>query len=172
MSSSLDLSPTGDQFVTLRELEDRYIHEVLNATGQNKTHAARILGIHPTSLLRRLKKTPELVSAATCSLLQTARVTLQNAVVRPSAFGTASPNPFRTHSPFREAVCTPRARVKAEHDIVTTLSRTLTSQMLIGQTGRLVGSSSAPRHSSGYRTLSGAGKEALCRSYLSCLHSS
>jgi DNA-binding PucR family transcriptional regulator len=34
---------------------------VLNATGQNKTHAARILGIHPTSLLRRLKKTHELV---------------------------------------------------------------------------------------------------------------
>ena len=56
--SSFDVSPTGDQFVSLRELEDRYIHEVLNATGQNKTHAARILGIHPTSLLRRLKKTP------------------------------------------------------------------------------------------------------------------
>jgi DNA-binding NtrC family response regulator len=58
--SSIDLSPTGDQFVSLKELEDRYIHEVLNATGQNKTHAARILGIHPTSLLRRLKKTQEL----------------------------------------------------------------------------------------------------------------
>jgi two-component system, NtrC family, response regulator AtoC len=59
--SSFDVSPTGDQFVSLRELEDRYIHEVLNATGQNKTHAARILGIHPTSLLRRLKKTQEVV---------------------------------------------------------------------------------------------------------------
>ena len=59
--SSFDVSPTGDQFVSLRELEDRYIHEVLNATGQNKTHAARILGIHPTSLLRRLKKAHELV---------------------------------------------------------------------------------------------------------------
>jgi two-component system, NtrC family, response regulator AtoC len=59
--SPFEVSPTGDQFVSLRELEDRYIHEVLNATGQNKTHAARILGIHPTSLLRRLKKTPELV---------------------------------------------------------------------------------------------------------------
>ena len=58
--SVFDLSPTGDQFVPLRELEDRYIHEVLNATGQNKTHAARILGIHPTSLLRRLKKAPEM----------------------------------------------------------------------------------------------------------------
>ncbi len=29
--------------------------------GQNKTHAARILGIHPTSLMRRLKKTQDLV---------------------------------------------------------------------------------------------------------------
>ena len=61
MSSTFDLSPTGDQFVSLHELEDRYIQEVLNATGQNKTHTARILGIHPTSLLRRLKKNHELV---------------------------------------------------------------------------------------------------------------
>jgi len=59
--SSFDVSPTGDQFVSLRELEDRYIHQVLTATGQNKTHAARILGIHPTSLLRKLKKTHEVV---------------------------------------------------------------------------------------------------------------
>jgi transcriptional regulator with PAS, ATPase and Fis domain len=40
----------------LREVEDQYIQEVLGATGNNKTQAARILGIHPTSLLRRLKK--------------------------------------------------------------------------------------------------------------------
>ncbi len=59
--SSLDLSPTGDQFVSLKELEDRYIRDVLHATGQNKTHAARILGIHPTSLLRRLKKAQEVI---------------------------------------------------------------------------------------------------------------
>jgi two-component system response regulator AtoC len=59
--SSLDVSPTGDQFVSLKELEERYIQEVLTATGLNKTHAARILGIHPTSLLRRLKKTQEIV---------------------------------------------------------------------------------------------------------------
>ena len=57
--TSFDVSPTGDQFVSLKELEDRYIQEVLTATGQNKTHAARILGIHPTSLLRRLKRTPQ-----------------------------------------------------------------------------------------------------------------
>jgi transcriptional regulator with PAS, ATPase and Fis domain len=57
--SIYDVSPTGDQFVTLSELEDRYVQDVLNATGQNKTHAARILGIHPTSLMRRLKKLHE-----------------------------------------------------------------------------------------------------------------
>jgi len=54
--STIEVSPTGDQFVTLRELESRYIDEVLMASGHNKTQAARILGIHPTSLLRRLKK--------------------------------------------------------------------------------------------------------------------
>ena len=54
--SDLDISPTGRQLLTLREVEDEYIQEVLIATGNNKTHAARILGIHPTSLLRRLKK--------------------------------------------------------------------------------------------------------------------
>ncbi len=49
-----------DPLVTLRELEEEYIQKVLAATGNNKTHAARILGIHPTSLQRRLKKEPEL----------------------------------------------------------------------------------------------------------------
>ncbi len=43
-------------FISLRELEDNYMERVLAATGNNKTAAARILGIHPTSLLRRLKK--------------------------------------------------------------------------------------------------------------------
>jgi len=56
ISPECDLSPTGQQFVSLRELEERYIHEVLAATGNNKAQAARILGIHPTSLLRRLKR--------------------------------------------------------------------------------------------------------------------
>ena len=37
-------------------MEDDYIQEVLVATANNKTQAARILGIHPTSLLRKLKK--------------------------------------------------------------------------------------------------------------------
>jgi two-component system response regulator AtoC len=47
--------PEG-KFVSLRELEQRYIHEVLAATGNNKAQTARILGIHSTSLLRKLKK--------------------------------------------------------------------------------------------------------------------
>jgi two-component system response regulator AtoC len=49
-------TPTARPLITLHELEDNYIQEVLTATGNNKTQAARILGIHPTSLLRRLKK--------------------------------------------------------------------------------------------------------------------
>ena len=55
-ASGYEVSPTGHQFVSLREYEDAYIREVLAATGNNKTQAARMLGIHPTSLLRRLKK--------------------------------------------------------------------------------------------------------------------
>ncbi len=43
-------------FVTIEELEDKYIKEVLNYTGGNKTRAAKILGIHPTSLFRKIKK--------------------------------------------------------------------------------------------------------------------
>ena len=42
--------------ISLRELVDNYIQEVLIATANNKTQTARILGIHPTSLMRRLKK--------------------------------------------------------------------------------------------------------------------
>jgi transcriptional regulator with PAS, ATPase and Fis domain len=52
----MDVSPTGQQFVSLREYEDEYILQVLAATGNNKTQASHVLGIHPTSLLRRLKK--------------------------------------------------------------------------------------------------------------------
>ena len=57
--SEADISPTGDQFLSLREMEDHYIEQVLAATGNNKTQAARVLGIHPTSLLRRLKAMTE-----------------------------------------------------------------------------------------------------------------
>jgi two-component system response regulator AtoC len=51
-----EVPSNGHRFVSLREMEDSYIEQVLAATGHNKTQACRILGIHPTSLLRRLKK--------------------------------------------------------------------------------------------------------------------
>ena len=50
-----DGEPGGDSLVSLHELEKDYIRTVLAATGNNKTQAAKILGIHPTFLLRRLK---------------------------------------------------------------------------------------------------------------------
>lgn len=65
--SAFDVSPTGHQFVTLDELEEHYIEQVLTATGNNKTQAARLLGIHPTSLQRRLKKIAQETRAATTS---------------------------------------------------------------------------------------------------------
>jgi two-component system, NtrC family, response regulator AtoC len=46
--------------LSLRQIEEEYIHKVLEATGNNKTQAAKILGIHPTSLMRKLKKEPVL----------------------------------------------------------------------------------------------------------------
>ncbi len=48
----------GNGRPSLHEVEDRYIAEVLALTHGNKMQAARILKIHPTSLLRRLKRTP------------------------------------------------------------------------------------------------------------------
>ena len=44
-----------EKFVSLSELEKRYIRIVLKHTGGNKSQAAKILGIHFTSLLRKLK---------------------------------------------------------------------------------------------------------------------
>jgi two-component system response regulator AtoC len=58
ISSESDRGADDDSLVSLREVEERHIHRVLVATGNNKTQAARILGIHPTSLLRRLRKEP------------------------------------------------------------------------------------------------------------------
>ena len=43
-----------DELITLDELERRYIRQVLSATNNNKTDAARILGIDRRSLYRRL----------------------------------------------------------------------------------------------------------------------
>jgi len=38
------------ELITLDEMERRYVRQVLNAVGGNKTHAARILGIDRRSL--------------------------------------------------------------------------------------------------------------------------
>ena len=48
-------SVAKEEFVTLNELEKKYIKQVLKFTGGNKSKAAKILGIHLTSLFRKLK---------------------------------------------------------------------------------------------------------------------
>ncbi|MBM3285453.1 MAG: sigma-54-dependent Fis family transcriptional regulator [Candidatus Aminicenantes bacterium] len=54
-SEILEKLAPGESLPTLEELEKLYITKVLALTGQNKTRAAKILGIHPTSLFRKLK---------------------------------------------------------------------------------------------------------------------
>ena len=48
-----------EQFVTLAELEARYLRRVLDALEGNKSEAARILGIDRRTLYRRLAKSEE-----------------------------------------------------------------------------------------------------------------
>lgn len=45
----------SEEWPTLKELEEKYIQNVLEYTGMNKSKAAKILGIHPSSLFRKLK---------------------------------------------------------------------------------------------------------------------
>jgi DNA-binding NtrC family response regulator len=54
------ITATGhpDELITLDEIERRYIRQVLAATSNNKTDAARILGIDRRSLYRRLHDVP------------------------------------------------------------------------------------------------------------------
>jgi two-component system response regulator AtoC len=54
-SETLKKVVPGNSLISLEELEKAYVARVLEATEQNKTQAARILGIHPTSLFRKLK---------------------------------------------------------------------------------------------------------------------
>lgn len=44
-----------DSFLTLDQLERKYIEKILEYTGNNKAQTAKILGIHTTSLFRKLK---------------------------------------------------------------------------------------------------------------------
>jgi two-component system response regulator AtoC len=54
-NETLEKIAPGESMPTLEELEKHYIEKVLAFTGRNKSQAARILGIHPTSLFRKLK---------------------------------------------------------------------------------------------------------------------
>lgn len=54
-NETLEKIAPGESMPTLEELEKLYIEKVLAFTGRNKSQAARILGIHPTSLFRKLK---------------------------------------------------------------------------------------------------------------------
>ncbi len=49
---------TPDELISLAEVEQRYVRQVLGAVGGNKTMAARILGIDRRSLYRRLDEEP------------------------------------------------------------------------------------------------------------------
>jgi two-component system response regulator AtoC len=49
-----DIIPV-DSLPTLEKLEKAYINKVLAAVNQNRSQAARILGIHPSSLFRKIK---------------------------------------------------------------------------------------------------------------------
>ncbi len=50
------LADAGDRRLTLAELEERYIREVLRLAGGNRSQAARILGINRKTLLEKRKR--------------------------------------------------------------------------------------------------------------------
>ena len=55
VARSKDSDSADDQPVTLREMERRFIRQVLRQTGSNKSKAARILDISRTTLREKLK---------------------------------------------------------------------------------------------------------------------
>jgi DNA-binding NtrC family response regulator len=50
------LRSAAEQRITLRELEERYIEQILRLTGGNKVQAAKILGIDRKTLYRRAER--------------------------------------------------------------------------------------------------------------------
>jgi DNA-binding NtrC family response regulator len=52
-STSTRLAQAAEQRLSLHELEDRYIEEVMELVGGNKVQAAKILGIDRKTLYRR-----------------------------------------------------------------------------------------------------------------------
>jgi DNA-binding NtrC family response regulator len=66
--AALLLRSAAAQRITLRELDERYIEQILRLTGGNKVQAARILGIDRKTLYRRAERTErELAAAAPAS---------------------------------------------------------------------------------------------------------
>ena len=55
-ATSFDIRDTEGIRPTLEEMERRYVLEVLNGVGDDKTHAANILGIDLSTLYRKLKR--------------------------------------------------------------------------------------------------------------------
>jgi two-component system, NtrC family, response regulator AtoC len=51
----VNINGDSEDLPSLEQMERRYIEKVLSRTGGNRTKAAGILGIHPTSLFRKLK---------------------------------------------------------------------------------------------------------------------
>ncbi len=54
-SAVMEQAEKNKDLPTLEQLEKQYIERVLEHTDNNKTKAAKILGIHPTSLFRKIK---------------------------------------------------------------------------------------------------------------------
>jgi DNA-binding protein Fis len=50
--------------LSLREIEDLYIDEILEATGGNKVQAAKVLGIDRKTLYRRAERTAAAAAGA------------------------------------------------------------------------------------------------------------
>jgi DNA-binding NtrC family response regulator len=56
-TSTTDLARSAaERRLTLRELEVRYIDEIMQITGGNKVHAAKILGVDRKTLYRRAER--------------------------------------------------------------------------------------------------------------------
>jgi len=53
--SFFENTTSPESLLTLEEIEKKYIERVLEFTNNNKTQTAKILGIHPTSLFRKMK---------------------------------------------------------------------------------------------------------------------
>jgi DNA-binding NtrC family response regulator len=58
------LRSAAEQRITLRELEERYIDQILRLTGGNKVQAAKILGIDRKTLYRRAERSERELAAA------------------------------------------------------------------------------------------------------------